>query len=52
LAIEDRNPLQERYREIAAVTFRIGSLLEEGMAKAQPIVDKLLDSVKKRIRLG
>jgi tryptophanyl-tRNA synthetase len=50
--IEGLRPLQERYKVFTDDPHQLDVILAEGAAKAQPLAQKMLDEVKKRVGLG
>ena len=52
VVIEGLRPLQERYKALTAESSHIDTILKEGAAKAQPMAEKMLAEVKKKVGLG
>jgi tryptophanyl-tRNA synthetase len=49
--IKGLKPVQDRYKELTSDPNRIDSLLDEGANRIEPLADKLLSKVKKKVGL-
>ncbi|HKX29513.1 MAG TPA: tryptophan--tRNA ligase [Blastocatellia bacterium] len=52
LVVEGLRPVQTRYQEIVADPSHLDSLLAKGAAKARPMAERVLKSVKEKVGLG
>jgi tryptophanyl-tRNA synthetase len=52
VVVEGLRPLQESYKALTAEPGHIDAILREGAAKAQPMAEKMLAEVKKKVGLG
>jgi tryptophanyl-tRNA synthetase len=51
IIIKGLKPVQDRYKELTSDPNRIDSLLDEGANRIEPLADKLLSKVKKKVGL-